>query len=501
MRGLLILLLLLQTHPLMSQTYVLAVGSNQSFNKNFEQLKYAERDAERFGQTLLQHGGIDASQLTVVKSPSLATLRALFKDLELSWIQGTKKFVFYFSGHADEDSLHLVDGPLAKTEFWQMINKLRADTKVMILDGCYTGAFLNKGVSQSAAIDVPKIEFDEPSGSVYLSATSSSQVAFESDKLQSGLFTHNLIDGLNGDADINHDGVVTLWELYEFSFQRTKLASLAIPGSQIQRPEFSAKLSGSGAIAMTFPNGRSGVVELNGDIAGDLHILSENGLAEINFYKARGRSQKLVLPAGAYQITLKDKNRIGFYKADIDGKNQNLLASNDFIWANLMGDLESKGPSQTQTLNSQHTSSQGEPVSPVEYMVFAGYAGMSESPVAGGTLTFAGTVFKPGITASMTMGEEHLSRIGLFFRTSLASNHMWLETGVGTAQRPRLKTAEPDAETRPWRRDFFPEAFVRLNLIPNEVWGVFADYHSTWRSLSRATDFGEAMVGIGAKLL
>ena len=56
-----------------------------------------------------------------------------------------------------------------------------------------------------------------------LTATDATQYAWEGEQIigeaQSSLFTHYLIQGLNsGEADLNHDGRITVDELYDYAY-------------------------------------------------------------------------------------------------------------------------------------------------------------------------------------------------------------------------------------------------------------------------------------------
>ncbi len=53
-------------------------------------------------------------------------------------------------------------------------------------------------------------------GRLLLSASSEGEDAFESPQLEHGVFTHFLLRGLDGAADLNEDFHVTVWELYEY---------------------------------------------------------------------------------------------------------------------------------------------------------------------------------------------------------------------------------------------------------------------------------------------
>jgi uncharacterized caspase-like protein len=61
-------------------------------------------------------------------------------------------------------------------------------------------------------------------------------------ELGHGLFTYYLLQGLNGAADLNHDGIVSLQELYEYVEQQVTQKSRAMGGNQ--HPVMKGELEG-----------------------------------------------------------------------------------------------------------------------------------------------------------------------------------------------------------------------------------------------------------------
>ena len=58
-----------------------------------------------------------------------------------------------------------------------------------------------------------------------------------------GIFTHYLVEGLNGDADVDRNGIVTLQEIYEYVRQHVEQTSRAIGGGQ--HPVMNGELDGA----------------------------------------------------------------------------------------------------------------------------------------------------------------------------------------------------------------------------------------------------------------
>ena len=68
------------------------------------------------------------------------------------------------------------------------------------------------------------------------------EVSLESSDLGHGIFTYYLIRGLEGAADTNRDGIVSLQELYEYVEQQVTAKSRALGGNQ--HPVMKGELEG-----------------------------------------------------------------------------------------------------------------------------------------------------------------------------------------------------------------------------------------------------------------
>ena len=126
-------------------------------------------------------------------------------------------FVFYFSGHgapdpavrtrtgagfeksllvSNSDPLAVPLTSLNLTRLFELVEKLPACRKIILLDSCFAGeaggAMLEtsgEDVSEGAAGMSSMISISS-SGTVLLAASSSTQVSAESDELGAGVFTH-----------------------------------------------------------------------------------------------------------------------------------------------------------------------------------------------------------------------------------------------------------------------------------------------------------------------
>lgn len=206
-----------------ARVLVIAMGANTSVDKAAKPLEYAVSDAEEFAAAMAKVGAIPERDIMKFANPRISefkdALQRIKEGAKKSSEQALSKIIVFFSGHADERGLHFKDGFFEKKGLQDLMASLGARTSVVIIDSCFAGLLSNKGIRPTTGFGMPKLDFDEPSGSVYLTAASSQDLAFKSRRLKGGLFSKAVITGLYGKADSNGDGIVTATELYEYAYR------------------------------------------------------------------------------------------------------------------------------------------------------------------------------------------------------------------------------------------------------------------------------------------
>ena len=157
----------------------------------------------------------------------------------------------YYSGHADEQALHLGNTRLSLDELRGLVQGSAAAFRLSILDACRSGGLTRV---KGGAV-VPRTTFlvrDDVvgEGTVFLTATSADEDAQESDEIRGSFFTHYFVTGLLGAADDDGDGAVDLNEAYRFAYDHTLRASSRTLGG-IQHPTFQQDLKGKGQMVLT----------------------------------------------------------------------------------------------------------------------------------------------------------------------------------------------------------------------------------------------------------
>ena len=234
------------------QVWALLIGISDY--AEVEDLSYARRDAEGIATWLLDTGipsdhirllTDEASVLRVGNEVVLDTGLATLVNVRegLGWLRQMAErddlVLIHFSGHGyqgADDNLDEGDGvdeffilhdtraaakddtALRDDEFGRSLDRIESDHVLVFFDSCYSGGLSRSLAPGSRATgDIADVFSDfKLEGRLILSASDENQDAFESPQLGHGVLTHFLLEGLVGAADLNVDGHVTVWELFEY---------------------------------------------------------------------------------------------------------------------------------------------------------------------------------------------------------------------------------------------------------------------------------------------
>jgi uncharacterized caspase-like protein len=157
----------------------------------------------------------------------------------LDWLQEKMTWedvgVFFFSGHGgkdDDETFYLiphdldrniaascVPGDLVKNRMASMPGKL-----VVMLDACHSGTIAESLKSGGADKLVRELVSDDY-GVIVMCSSLGSEISLESEKTKGGFYTTGLLEGLNGQADLNKDQVIWIHELDAYAAKRTQQLS------------------------------------------------------------------------------------------------------------------------------------------------------------------------------------------------------------------------------------------------------------------------------------
>lgn len=293
--------------------FALVVGANDGGTERVV-LRYAGTDAEAMSSVLQRFGGVSPGDLVRLTDPTPEQLEeaidAMSKRIRAARHGGAHvQFVFYYSGHSDEEGLLLGGRRVDYKDLRRDVQAVPADVRIAVLDSCASGAFTRaKGGTKRAPFLVSPAA--EVKGHAFLTSSSADEAAQESDRVGGSFFTHFFTTGLRGAADANGDRLITLSEAYEFAFDET-LARTETTRGGAQHAAYDIQLAGAGELVFTDLRQTTARLELPEAIGGRVSIRTAGrtaaGALAAELYKPPGSAAVgLALEPGRYQITVDD---------------------------------------------------------------------------------------------------------------------------------------------------------------------------------------------------
>jgi opacity protein-like surface antigen len=304
--------------------YALVVGAN-SGGADRPQLQYAISDAERFARVMVDIGGVLPANEIILRQPKLKELVEALDTLTRRVTEakgaaggGRTEVLLYYSGHADEKGLLLGDDRYSYRTLRDRLDLIPADVRIAVLDACSSGAFTRVKGGKAR----PPFLVDESAdmrGHAFLTSSSETEAAQESDRIHASYFTHYLVSGFRGAADTSGDGKVTLNEAYQFAFNETLGRTVDTKGGA-QHPSYDINMSGTGDVVMTDVRQTTATLVLGEELEGRFFVRTAAQELVVELYKPRGRKVELAIEPGEYEVRVeRDKGSFVTKTAVADG--------------------------------------------------------------------------------------------------------------------------------------------------------------------------------------
>jgi len=213
--------------------YAIVIGIEQ-YREKLPKADFADRDAKLVGEYLTKTMGYPEENV-VVRTNEKASMNDLVKYLE-SWlpnnVEKDSPVFIYYSGHGAPNTktgdAYLVpyDGdptfvdktgyPLKK--LYAQLESLPTRDITVVLDSCFSGAggrsVIGKGLRPMGLST--EYSISASGKTVVLSASSGDQVSSTYEEKGHGLLTYFFLKGLQGEGDLNKDGIINMAELYDY---------------------------------------------------------------------------------------------------------------------------------------------------------------------------------------------------------------------------------------------------------------------------------------------
>ena len=227
-------------------------------------LTYAMHDAQEV-QKAFKALGFDEVIEVLDRDATQARIRQLFETELPKKVGKNDRVVIFFAGHAQTQDLpdgtqigYLMPADASRQEAFSTaisMAQLRNASKQLpakhifyVIDACYSGLLLQRGLSVQSALDQDTLSVirklvAQPATQLVSAGHQGEQIIPEGAQ---SLFTKYLIQGLQGEADMNNDGLITATELASYLALQVSIAS-----DNRQTPQY-GQMEGDGEIVFAY---------------------------------------------------------------------------------------------------------------------------------------------------------------------------------------------------------------------------------------------------------
>ena len=221
--------------------------------KRIPKAEFANEDARSFYDYARRGLGIKPENIKMLldaDADDVEIIKAFTNWLPLKVQKDRTEVYVFFSGHglpSDDGKLYFlpygVDKDLlsrtavGQKEVVSALQAARPKSVTMFIDSCYSGQ-TRGGETLLASARPLAIKIDEsayPSNFSVISASANSQISSSSPDLKHGIFSYYLMKGMEGDADQNGDGKITMGEMQ--AFLADKVPRHAMKANRKQEPQ------------------------------------------------------------------------------------------------------------------------------------------------------------------------------------------------------------------------------------------------------------------------
>jgi len=222
-------------------------------------LQHADEDAEKMALVLRELGGVRSGDMEVLTEDVtvdrvIAALDRIEQAAANERARGNEAILmFYYSGHATINHLEIAGRRLSIADLRTRLRSNTATVRLAILDACHSGGIVRKKGGNRIHETHVSFAVDQQlqtEGYAILTSSAASEQSQESDALLGSFFTHFLVSGLRGAADMDADQRVTLVEAFRYAYTRT-LRQTATKTAVAQHPHVELALKGSPDLVVT----------------------------------------------------------------------------------------------------------------------------------------------------------------------------------------------------------------------------------------------------------
>jgi len=209
-----------------SKNVAIVIGIDNYINPNIRDLQYADNDAIAIKDFLKQHTNFDIYAELINEKATKDNILDVLDNLKRD--DSIRRVIFYFSGHGrteksgtggenlgyilpvDSDPNRVLTTAIPMSQVRDWAQALPSKHVLFVFDACFSGIV---GGSARADRDYNLDFLAENVGRHVITAGTKDDEALEYNSLGHGALTYYLLKGLEGEADVDRDDVITLNEL------------------------------------------------------------------------------------------------------------------------------------------------------------------------------------------------------------------------------------------------------------------------------------------------
>ncbi|MBW2736845.1 MAG: caspase family protein [Deltaproteobacteria bacterium] len=300
-----------------TERFAIVIGNNLGHHPK-RPLQFAEADARKFAQALMEVGGFRPERVKLLLGQNATqawkTIRSVAGHARRASTKPTTRalLLVYYSGHADGDALELGSSSLQFRELAKFLRKPGISVRLAFVDSCRSGSLVAmKGGRRGPAYTINVNEDMRASGYAIVTSSAADELSQEAKEIRGSFFSHYLVSGLRGAADESGDGEVTLSEVYRYAYSRTVARTTSSIGGA-QHPMYQFKLAGQGELLLSRPARLQSYLSMRANEAGRFVVLDGAGERVVAERDASPRREvRLSLAAGKYVVYFLGSNEIG----------------------------------------------------------------------------------------------------------------------------------------------------------------------------------------------
>lgn len=234
------------------------IGNGDYATTGTPNVDFALQDARTMREYLIKTFGYDPANIIYLENATLTKLNELFGTSDdyrgklYKWVKpGQSRIFVYYVGHGapdqetgeayfvpvDANPQYIRTSGYKLSTFYENLSKIPAAKKTVVIDACFSGSSPNGQLLKGVSGLVARLKAEpraETAADLLLTSAGMNQVAGWYPEKGHSLFTYFFLKGLQGEADANRDGKITMGEMKAWLNDQVPYMARRLTGNEQQ---------------------------------------------------------------------------------------------------------------------------------------------------------------------------------------------------------------------------------------------------------------------------